>query len=150
MLNRSSIWISALVLLVVLPAQAAIYKWEDENGVVQYTQQPPLTGRAKELKPPPPPAEDPAQARERLQNRLRGFEERRDARIQQNETDARTQQEREETNAFCIKARENLAIAESGTRVMERAADGSLSPLTPEQLEAKRELLRAQIQELCQ
>ena len=101
-------------------------------------------------KPPPPPSEDPEAARQRLQRQIDEFNQRRDARIQSTDDEARLQAEKEEVSAFCTKAKENLAIANSGGRVMERSADGSLAPMTPEQLEERKKLLQTQIDQLCQ
>ncbi|HUL40996.1 MAG TPA: DUF4124 domain-containing protein [Burkholderiales bacterium] len=38
-----------LAALVAAPASSQIYKWVDENGVVNYTNQAPANGKAKEL-----------------------------------------------------------------------------------------------------
>ena len=74
----------ALLLLGILPATApaAVYKWVDENGQVQYTQTPPPGDiEATELKPPPEPA-DQAGTIERVEAREKGLEERRESREQ--------------------------------------------------------------------
>lgn len=47
---------AALILLLGLPAQAAMYKWVDKDGGVVYSEMPPPdAGSATMIAPPPPP-----------------------------------------------------------------------------------------------
>ena len=149
-LGKSLAAMAVLAVSGLAPVHAGIYKWIDEDGVVQYTQQPPTTGKATEIRPAPPPADDPQAVRQRLERQLEEFNQRREARIQGDSEAAQAQAEQSEMSDFCAKVRENLAVANTSNRVMERTADGNLVPLTPEQLEQKKQLLQNQIDTMCQ
>lgn len=56
--------LAGICLLLVGTAMAEMYRYLDENGRVVYSQQPPATGEAKVIKPPPPPATQPAKPAE--------------------------------------------------------------------------------------
>ena len=54
-----------------------IYKWVDQNGAIQYTQMPPPAGaQILDVKSAPPPADDPAAERARIQQESEALDER--------------------------------------------------------------------------
>ena len=58
-----------------------IYKWVDQNGAIQYTQFPPPSGiEVQEVRNAPPPADDPAAERARLEQDTEALDERMEAR----------------------------------------------------------------------
>src|SRR3569833_1404492 len=68
---KKTTWFVAMgALLLANAATAAMYKWIDEQGRVQYSQTPPPAGQFKELKPGPPPSQSPEEAEQELQARV--------------------------------------------------------------------------------
>lgn len=92
--------------------QAAMYKWVDAQGNVQYTQTPPPAGQFKELKPGPPP-----QAPEEAERQLQQLLERQRESAKQRETAAKSQEADEHRQAqqdrLCEQAKKRLAVLES-------------------------------------
>jgi len=93
-------------------AQAAMYKWVDAQGKVQYTQTPPPAGQFKELKPGPPP-----QAPEEAERQLKQLLERQRESAKQRERAAENQEADERRQAqqdrLCGQAEKHLAVLES-------------------------------------
>jgi len=93
-------------------AQAAMYKWVDGQGNMQYTQTPPPAGQFKELKPGPPP-----QAPEEAERQLQQLLARQRESAKQRETAAKDQEADEHRQAqqdqLCEQAKKRLAVLES-------------------------------------
>src|SRR3569623_2760354 len=93
-------------------AQAAMYKWVDAQGKVQYTQTPPPAGQFKELKPGPPP-----QAPEEAERQLQQLLERQRESATPRETAAKDQESDQHRQAqqdrLCEQAKKRLAVLES-------------------------------------
>lgn len=53
---------------LTLPCSAAIYKWVDENGVTHYSESPPPSQKAQEIKPVP--SSSPAASKEKTAEQL--------------------------------------------------------------------------------
>ena len=93
-------------------AQAAMYKWVDAQGNMQYTQTPPPAGQFKELKSGPPP-----QAPEEAERQLQQLLARQRESAKQRETAAKDQESDQHRQAqqdrLCEQAKKRLAVLES-------------------------------------
>lgn len=110
------ILIAAVVTLFAIPpfAQAEVYKWMDENGMVHYTQTPPRGVQARMVKPGKPPPQGAAEAaRAKLEERLKASEERRKARAQTEEERTRAAENETIRNENCRLARQNLEVLQT-------------------------------------
>ena len=140
----------ALVLLCFsIASHGAIYKWVDENGVTQFSQFPPSEQEAERVRGAARPAEDPDAARERLQQKLDGFEERREAESDSREEQAAQQEQQALRQRNCEAARHNLEILERGGRTRIRTESGEATYLTEEQRQERLETARKAVQENC-
>ena len=87
---------------------AEMYKWVDEEGNTQYTQQPPPDGiNAETLQPPP--RVDTEKAVNELEEKLENFDKQRDDKLKQEEEAMKTAEEESEYQQKCDKARKQLA-----------------------------------------
>lgn len=142
-------WIVAGWLALAGLAQAAMYKWVDENGVTQYTQYPPSNRKAEVMVPPPPPAEDPQGAQQKLEDLLKRQDEQREAlaTTEQEQTKAKEQTAAREKN--CRNARRNLEVLTTGGRKRIIGPDGVATFLTDEDRAARIAEAEKQIAEFC-
>lgn len=100
-------------LLYANAATAAMYKWVDEQGRVQYGQTPPPAGRFEELRPGPPPSQSPEEAEQELKARLQRLDEsqkQRDTAKKQKQEEAAQQAKRD---VLCEQARKRLAVLQN-------------------------------------
>jgi len=110
---------------------AAMYKWVDADGQVNYTQSPPPPGiEAEALKPPPPPA-NPEEARKQLENRQELLEERREERQEQAQKQAGLAEETAWYEENCKRARQSVS-AYSVPNALIAQPDGSRTRITEE------------------
>ena len=138
--------------LLAAPAQAKLYKWVDENGNVTYSERKPPQGGAdrevEEIKLRPSTISD-EDARERLDvltGRAAGARKKRD----EQESQVTAAQEREQRIAKnCEIARENLEILQTNARVKTQAEDGSSYYLGEDQISARLEQARTNIDRYC-
>lgn len=142
-------WIVVGWLAVAGLAQAAMYKWVDENGVTQYTQYPPPNRKVEVMVPPPPPAEDPDEAQKKLEHLLQSQDEQRKAATtaEEEQTKAADQAKLRERN--CQAARTNLMSLTTGGRKRVMGADGVATYLTEEDRQARIAEAQKQIKEFC-
>lgn len=101
------------LLLCANAATAAMYKWVDEQGRVQYSQTPPPAGGFKELKPGPPPSQSPEEAEQELKTRLQRLDEsqkQRDEAKKQKQEEAAQQAKRD---VVCEQARKRLEMLQN-------------------------------------
>ena len=101
------------LLLCANAATAAMYKWVDEQGRVQYSQTPPPAGGFKELKPGPPPSQSPEEAEQELKARLQRLDEsqkQRDEAKKQKQEEAAQQAKRD---VLCEQARKRLEMLQN-------------------------------------
>jgi hypothetical protein len=141
-----------LTMLIALPVQAAegYHLWYDENGQAVYSQFAPGGGVESEtVKPPPPPAESPEVARQRLQQQLQ-----RSADLQEDKALAadKAQQAQSEAAAArerCETARKNLTVLDGRARELFRLPDGSVKRFSEEERQAQRDEMQKVIDENC-
>ncbi len=135
------------VLLTMASVEAAIYKWTDEKGRVQYSQNPPPGVEATEFKPTAPPL-GAGKLDEALQKRLKGFEERREARKRFKAQQAEQQAAEKIRAENCQRARVNLATLQSYGWVSLKEGD-HYRALTEEERQAKIVEAQGHIEEFC-
>lgn len=125
---------AALALVLALPAHADVYRWVDEDGVTQYSEHPPpdtdaervdtTAGIAEDPEPPAAPDDDTA-------------------------ADDAEDDEPQTVEEFCDQVREQLEIVESDDDVRVETEGGELEPLEGDELEARRDALREQLEQHC-
>lgn len=142
-------WIVAGWLAIAGLAQAAMYKWVDENGVTQYSQYPPQDRKVDVIAPPPPPAEDPEGAQKKLESLLQKQDEQRKAAAGAEEEQTKTAEQAKQREQNCLNARSNLDKLSTGGRKRIIGPDGVASYLTDEDREARIAEAKKQIQEYC-
>ena len=138
-----------LLLLVGGLAQAASYKWVDEQGEVHYSQTPPPSGDYTVIGDPPRPDVTPEQAAAELRAKEAAFAERRTA--TQEAADERARQAAAATARArdCETARANLAQYTANPRILFTDASGQVIRLPEEQRQAKISEAQAQIEKYC-
>jgi hypothetical protein len=142
-------WIIAGWLVAMGLAQAAMYKWVDENGVTQYSQYPPPNHKAEVVAPPPPPAEDPGEARKKLEATLQKQNEQRETATTAGKEQAKTAEQAKLREQNCQTARSNLEKLTTGGRKRVIGADGVATYLTEEDQQARIDTAKKQIEEFC-
>ena len=114
MIHLRTLLIIVLVYAIGLPASAqnVIYKWQDENGEVHYSQTPPTHVEAEVVKqaPPPPGA---GKADERLRQEMKAFDERYKKRKEAEHTRITAAKDQAIRKQNCSAARQNLANLEN-------------------------------------
>jgi hypothetical protein len=131
-----------LLAITVTPAIHAgkgYHLWYDENGQAVYSQFGPPDGRESELvKPPPPPAESPEVARQRLQERQHDFDDtREDKAFLKRRIRSRARRVRG-TRKRCEAARQNLEVLSDRSRQLYRTPDGKVFRMSEEERQKKR------------
>lgn len=141
-----------LGLAVALPATAAkgYHLYYDENGQAVYSQFAPGEGKESTVvKPPPPPAESPEVAQERLREQIQRLEDAREDQELAREKAAKEMADSKAAADRCSKARSNLAAFEGQARRLFRQPDGSFSRLTDEERQTKRAEMEKIIENDC-
>ena len=139
-----------LLLITAGLAQAAMYKWVDENGNVHYGQRPPAGRPYERMRPAPRPSTPPDQAGKQLEQLRKQLEAAGQARIEADRKAAAQQAEAERRQRNCAIARRNLADLEMGGRKKLVGPDGVAYFPTPEELEAKKAEARKAIGKNCE
>ncbi len=130
-------------------SQAAMYKWVDENGQTVYSQTPPASGQSTRIKPPPPPAETPEEARQRLNQRLQRFEDKAEDKELASQKEAKEEDMTEVYKSNCAAAQNNLFFLESNPRKLVGQPDGSYVRITEEERQQKMQEAREQVEKFC-
>lgn len=149
MLQNRGWWIVAGWLVCAGLTQAAMYKWVDENGVTQYTQYPPPTGKSEVMVPPPPPAEDPEGAQQRLEDLLKKQDDQRKAATTAEQERTKSEEQAATREKNCQMARSNLEKLTTGGRKRVIGSDGVATYLTDEDRAAHIAKAKQQIEEFC-
>lgn len=144
------LWISAFAALMMFtPAEAAdVYRWVDENGRVQYSDQPGQVGQAPIQVKPSAPSSDPdsAQRRQRRERLLRIFAEDRERERAARRERAAQQAERERR---CRTARNELADLERGGVFYQLGDDGQRHYLDQQAVAGRKAHWRSEVKKLC-
>jgi hypothetical protein len=146
---RSGTLIALALTLATTSANAAMYKWTDQNGNVQYGQFPPTgvetkrisaSGTTHEVKPPD--SKSP-------QQRLQELEEQKKQQGEQEAEAAATQQLAAQRRNNCELARKNLAVLQEDGHHRVRLPDGTVTYLTGEQKQQRIDQANRQVKENC-
>jgi len=136
-----------LLLLAATPAGAAMFKWTDANGNVQYGQFPPAGSNAERLKGAPAPASAPAG--KSLQQRVEEMEKHQESEKQSKAEAAQKQQEAANRKTNCENARQNIERLNYGGNRLVHMPDGSYQRLDEKQKQAQLEKNRKAVEEFC-
>jgi hypothetical protein len=139
-------------LTIVLPAHAAkgYHLWYDENGQAVYSQFAPDDGTpVQTVKPPPPPAESPEVAQQRLQEQIQKsadfFEDKKLSRDKAAEASKEVAKNKER----CEAARKNLEVLNGRPQSLIVGADGVARRTSEEEREKSRAETEKIIAESC-
>lgn len=145
---------SAAILVLSLTATpgalAAMYKWVDEQGNVQYSQTPPADSPSTRVAPPPPRPTGADEESQRLQQQLDALEDRKAAETEVRAKKAKAALSAADRAARCEQARSTLAILQSRGRVRVRDADGVYSRLDENERQAAIDDAQRNIDEFCE
>ncbi len=130
-------------------SQAAMYKWVDANGVTVYSQTPPASGPSTRVKPPPPPAMTPEEARERLDRSRQNLEDAAEDRELASQKDSQKDDQADTFKANCSAARNNLMNWEGNPRKLVGQSDGTYARVTEEERQQKMQEGRHMIEKFC-
>lgn len=129
--------------LAIPGIQAEVYKWVDEQGVVNYTKSPPGPSRdAKKLNI------DGTRTESRTEDKGSTTAEDAEKLEAQSEATARYKENLEKLKKSCEKSRNNLALFK-GDMPVSMEIEGKFVTLTPEQRQAEIDNLEKSIQEHC-
>ena len=135
--------------LAVTTAQAAMYKWTDANGNVQYGQFPPTGVQAERISSSGTSHKvEPGDSRS-PQQRLQELEEQQNKQSEQ-VAEAQAEQQRAEARRHnCDIARKNLAVLQEGGHHRVRLPDGTVTYLSDEQKQERIAQANQQIKANC-
>lgn len=108
-LSHAPYWLpaAAAAALLAFNAQAAMYKWVDQDGITHYTQQPPPPGVQGKTIAPPPPVNTRA-AQEQLKKTEQSLDQAFKQRQDQSSEQEKKQQEDQARQQACDQARLRL------------------------------------------
>ena len=150
---RRQLWIMMVIAgtagaAALATAQAATYRWVNEQGVTVYSQTPPPSGQATVIPPPPPPATG-APIRPPIEEQLKQIEAQK-AERQQREAKAADEKKRQTImDANCRNARHNLEVLEGPARRRFAENGGEYQRLTEEERQKRIELAKENIKQFC-
>jgi hypothetical protein len=136
-----------LLLLATGSAGAAMYKWTDTNGNVQYGAYPPAGSQAERMHAAPAPKSAPAG--KSLQQQVEELEKSQAADQQRKAEAAQKQQDAENRKINCANARKNIEQLNYGGNRLVHMPDGSYQRLDEQHKQAQIEKNRKAIKEFC-
>jgi len=140
---------AALILITTTLTAGKMYRWVDENGVTQYTQSPPPSGEASEVKPPPPPAVSPEEAQRKLNAQRQQLEDLREDRSLAKQKTEESKEEQAFNTKNCQAARNNLKRLQENPRGRWMQKDGTQARYSEEERQKKINEAQDQIKEFC-
>lgn len=138
-----------LMLLISAVASAETYKWVDDTGQIHYSDRRPQGVEARRVRDAPPPAEDPAKARQRLDNQIKQLDNERAKDELKQEEAVEQEQEAVQRKQNCETARHNLQILQRGGSRLYQTPDGEYLRLDEEARNERMEESRKAIAEYC-
>ncbi|AFJ03589.1 Periplasmic protein TonB, links inner and outer membranes [Methylophaga frappieri] len=144
-------WICfALISFLPFLAQAEIYKWTDENGQINYSQQPPPDRPAEQIQAPPPPPVEPDKAQQEIDNLIESQQKAAQQEAEQREAEQATAREQQLRDENCQIARENLLAYQNnpGRRFINEA--GEVTRPTEEERQQRIANYQDQVDTYCQ
>ena len=140
--------IPLILALITAPAGAAMFKWTDADGNVQYGEHPPGGVQAESIKPAAKPASAPAAAKS-PQQQLKELEAQK-VKADEKAAEAQAEKQRaEQRKKNCEIARQNLEQLNLGGHRLTRMADGSYKRLDEEQTQAMVRKNEAAVKQFC-
>jgi len=145
---RTAVTITLTIALFTGPASAAMFKWKDADGKIQYGQHPPAGVEAARIRADSSPKHAPA-TRKPLQDQLKELEER-----QQQQQAAEAEAELEKKNAGirkqnCANARANITRLGYGGNRLAAMPDGSYKRLTEAEKQQQLKKNQEAVKEFC-
>ena len=146
---KQALLLGALLISASTTVYAALYKWTDENGVTQYSQNPPPSGHYQEMQSPPPANDSgleqaPMKASTAKPAPVTGAA---GAAPPDDQKQAEQQQARAQN---CQLAQQRLSGLENHGRTRYTAADGSVQVMGDDEKQAKIAETRQVIEDMCQ
>jgi len=138
---------SILLLVAMSPANAAMFKWTDANGNVQYGEHPPAGAGAEHIKAAPEPASTPAAPS--LQQQVDALDKRLATEAEQKAETEQKKQDAENRKINCTNAKNNLEQLHMGGHRLTRMPDGSYERLEEKQQQALISKNEKAIKEFC-
>jgi len=136
-----------LALLAAMPASAAMFKWTDANGNVQYGQYPPAGVKAEQLHAAPAPKTTPAT--KTPQQQVEELDKRREAEQQQQAEAEEKKQSAENRKINCGNAHKNLESLNRGGHRLMHLPDGSYQRMDEKQRQARIKKNQDAIKKFC-
>jgi len=127
---------SILLLLSMNPASAAMFKWTDANGNVQYGEHPPAGASAEHIKATPEPRNE-APATPSLQQQVDALDKRLAEEAEQKAAVEQKKQDAENRKINCANAKSNIEQLRQGGHRLTRMPDGSYERMDEKQKQAE-------------
>ena len=141
--------ISVFMLILMLPAQAGVYKWVDENGKVHYGDKP-TTDAANEVKVNKTKStEGSRNSAERKNLQQRFLKAREDERNEKNKARAEAKQKRAETKLRCTQAKKEYDKYRYAGAIYDKGKDGERKYLSFKKREEYERSLSDAVQKWC-
>ncbi|VAX11713.1 hypothetical protein MNBD_GAMMA26-69 [hydrothermal vent metagenome] len=144
----NALCLALLIIVISTPLTAKTYRWVDENGNTVYSQHPPPSGDATEIKPPPPPAIAPEVAQSKLNQQKQQLEDLREDREIAKEAEEKDTAEKTRLDKNCAAAKKTLDILINRPRARWKTAE-DYGYITGEKRQAKILKAKGQIKENC-
>jgi len=138
-----------VTLLISTPLTGKTYRWIDENGVTVYSQKPPRSGPATEIKPPPPPAISPQEAQRKLDAQKQVLEDLREDRELKKKEVKEKKAETKRLKSNCEAAQRNLTSLMNSPYGRIKESDGTYRYITEETRQKKIKEAEKQTKENC-
>jgi hypothetical protein len=146
---RRSTLVALALTLATASANAAMYKWTDQNGNVQYGQFPPTGVAAERISASGTTHKVEAPDGKSPQQRLQALEQQQQQQ-EEEETEARVAQERKDLRQQnCRIAHKNLAVLKEDGHHRVRLPDGTVTYLNDEQKQQRIAQANQQIKDNC-
>ena len=150
---------SILLLVAMSPANAAMFKWTDANGNVQYGEHPPAGAGAEHIKATPEPASTPAApvpprpsrtaAAPSLQQQVDALDKRLATEAEKKAETEQKKLDAENRKINCTNAKNNLEQLRMGGHRLTRMPDGSYERLEEKQQQALISKNEKAVKEFC-
>lgn len=150
MKHNSTIILSIMFLIWLLPATAKTHRWVDEHGVTIYSQTPPPSGNTTIIKPPPLPVAPPDEIMKKLKQRQSALDEAKKSKEEAGKKEAAEAENAAIKKQSCEISRKNLAEISRHPRVRMKMEDGSYKQLTDEERQAKIDEYTKDIGQFCE
>jgi len=133
--------------LVCGPASAAMFKWIDTNGNVQYGEYPPAGVEAEHIRADPQPTNVPASPS--LQQQVEALDKQQAEQAEKQAEAAKLKQDAENRRINCANARNNLEQLNLGGHRLAHMSDGSYQRLDEEKRQAMIKKNQQAVKEYC-